>query len=172
MESCRFLGLILVFTMIFSGCGQKRPDGMPELYKTKIILTQQGKPCADAKIALISLGGSQWSSGGTTDANGGIELVTHGQYKGVPAGKYRVTVDKTVGEGEPPPPSPIDAESQRIYNEYVAAKKSYRLFQVIPDQYRLRDRSPLEIEVVAGKNEITLDIPEEIKVEIKSSGLR
>ena len=83
-----------------------------------------------------------------------------------------MTVDKSVGEGEPPPPNPIDAESQKKFNEYKASGKTYKLFQVIPNQYRLRDSSPLDIEVVAGTNEFTLDIPESVKVEVKSTGVR
>ena len=168
------LALLVAFVISIVGCTKEnRPDGMPPLHPTKITLIQAGKPCADAKISIIPVGGdSRWTSGGTTDASGILEPKTHGKFKGVPEGKYKVTVDKSVGEGEPPPPSPIDAESKKKYDEYIAAKKTYKLFQVIPDQYRLRDRTPLELEVKAGKNEIELDVPEEVKVEVKSTGFR
>ena len=167
---------VLTLTLLLlgaAGCGEPKPEGMPDLHKVKIILTQEGKPCDDAKIGLLPLGGDpQWSSGGTTDSNGNLEPVTHGKYKGMPVGKYRVTVDKSVGEGEPPPPSPIDAESKKKFDDYVASGKTYKLFQVIPNKYRLRDSSPLDIEVKEGANEFTLDIPEAVKNEVKSSGFR
>ena len=168
------LVLLASIALSIAGCTKEnRPNDLPPLHPTKIILTQAGQPCADAKLSIIPMGGdSRWTSGGTTDASGILEPKTHGKFKGVPEGKYKVTVDKSVGEGEPPPPSPIDAESKKKYDEYVAAKKTYKLFQVIPDQYRLRDRTPLEFEVKAGKNEIPLDVPDEVKVEVKSTGLR
>ncbi len=155
------------------GCSEPLPAGMPKLQKVKITLTQEGKPCDDAKIGLNPIGGNaQWSSGGTTNSQGVLEPVTHGKYKGMPVGKYKVTVDKSVGEGEPPPPSPIDAESQKKFNEYKASGKTYHLYQVIPDKYRLRDSSPLEIDVTEGGGEFTLDIPESVKAEVKSTGMR
>ena len=167
---------VLSLTLFFFGvvgCGEQKPKGMPNLQKVKIILTQEGKPCEDAKIGLLPLGGDpQWSSGGTTNAQGILEPVTHGKYKGMPVGKYRVTIDKSVGEGEPPPPSPIDAESKKKFDAYIASGKTYKLFQVVPNTYRLRDSSPLEIEVTENTNEFTLDIPESVKIEIRSSGLR
>lgn len=165
---------LFVSVVLFGfGCKESRPAGMPKLQKVKITLTQEGQPCDDAKLGLLPIGGDpQWSSGGTTNANGVLEPVTHGKYKGMPVGKYRVTVDKSVGEGEPPPPSPIDAESQRKFDEYRASGKTYKLFQVMPDKYRLRDSSPLEIEVTEGTNEFTLDVPESVKVEVRSGGFR
>ena len=168
------IAVILVSVTLFGfGCSEPRPDGMPKLQKVKITLTQEGKPCDDAKIGLLPIEGDpKWSSGGTTNSNGVLEPVTHGKYKGMPTGKFKVTVDKSIGEGEPPPPNPIDAESQKVYNDYVASGKTYQLFQVIPDKYRLRDSSPLEIDVTEGANEFTLDIPESVKVEVRSTGLR
>lgn len=166
--------LLLTATItIFSGCDDKRPAGMPKLERVKLTVTQEGKPCDDAKLGLLPIAGDpQWSSGGTTNSNGILEPVTYGKYKGMPAGKYKVTVDRSVGVGDPPPPSPIDAESQKKHDEYYAAGKSYELFQTIPTEYRLRDQSPLEIEIKPGTNELTIDIPETVQEKIQSSAMR
>jgi hypothetical protein len=172
-STCYPLMIIVPLFLVIIGCKEEKPKDLPTLHPTKITLLQAGKPCADAKLSIIPIGGdSRWTSGGTTNASGVLEPMTHGKYQGVPEGKYKVTVDKSVGEGEPPPPSPIDAESRKKYNEYFAAGKTYKLFQVIPDQYRLRDRTPLELDVKPGRNNIQLEIPDEVKVEVKSSGFR
>ena len=78
------------------GCGGKpKPDGMPDLYKTTIVVTQNGAPLADAALSLQSDDPSlKWAVGGKTDANGRAELTTHGDFKGAPAGTYRVGVVK------------------------------------------------------------------------------
>ena len=76
--------------LVASGCGPKTPDGMPPLQPTTLTVTQEGSPVADATITLKSIDGSNnFTSGGTTGANGVATLVTHGQYKGVPVGKYK-----------------------------------------------------------------------------------
>ena len=153
------LSIVAALVFVALGCGQKKPDGMPDLEPTTIKVVQDGAPCPDARLNLKALDSSnKWTCGGTTDANGVATVVTHGQYKGVPVGKYKVAVSKTVGEGTPPPPSPIDEESARVYREYQESGATYEEFAVVDKQYMLIETTPLEVEVVKGKNELTVDV--------------
>ncbi|MCF0233647.1 MAG: hypothetical protein HUK22_01560 [Thermoguttaceae bacterium] len=160
MKKRLLTGVALGFALVCAvGCGPKTPDGMPRLEPTTLTVTQEGANVPDAMITLKALDASnKWTSGGTTDASGVATLVTHGQYKGVPAGKYKVAVTKIVGEGTPPPPSPIDAESARKYQEYIDSGETYEEFYVIAQEYGTIETTPLEIEVVSGKNALTVDV--------------
>ena len=153
------------------GCGQKLPDGMPKLNPTTITVIQDGKPLEGAMVSMKPVDESiKWTSGGTTDANGVATIVTHGQYKGAPTGKFKVAVAKTVGEGTPPPPSPIDAESARIYQEYVDSGATYEEFFVVAEEYRLVGTTPLEVEVVEGTNDLKVDVGEAVRDKADNGG--
>lgn len=157
-QTLLFAALGLILSAATLGCGPKLPDGMPKLNPTTLTVAQEGAPVADAMVQLKAVDASnKWTSGGTTDANGVATIVTHGQYKGVPAGKYKVAVSKIVGEGTPPPPSPIDEESARVYQEYIDSGATYEEFYVVGKDYSYVESTPLEVEVVAGKNALTVD---------------
>jgi len=164
-------GIASVLALVAAvGCGPKTPAGFPPLQATTLTVTQDGAPLADASITLKSLDSSNtWTSGGTTDAKGVASLRTHGQYSGVPVGKYKVAITKTVSEGELPPPPPFDEASERVYNEYLASDKVYKEFSVVDMQYRLIESTPLEIEVVKGKNALTADVGAAVHEEIEQT---
>ncbi|MBQ9873390.1 MAG: carboxypeptidase regulatory-like domain-containing protein [Thermoguttaceae bacterium] len=161
---CAFLAIASV------GCGKKKPDGMPDLQPTLLTVTQGGAPLSGAMVNLKSTDASnKWTCGGTTDEKGVAALVTHGQYKGVPIGKYKVSVNKTIGEGDPPPRTPFNEETARAWKEYHDAGKTYEEFYVVDQKYATVDATPLEIEVVKGKNNLTADVGEAVKIPIKQS---
>lgn len=167
------LGCAFALTALASavGCGPKLPDGMPKLNPTTITVIQDGKPLEGAMVSMKPVDESiKWTSGGTTDANGVATIVTHGQYKGAPTGKFKVAVAKTVGEGTPPPPSPIDAESARIYQEYVDSGATYEEFFVVAEEYRLVGTTPLEVEVVEGTNDLKVDVGESVREKADNGG--
>ncbi len=161
------LGLALAVSAL--GCGQKKPDGMPDLEQVALTVIQDGKPLDGATVNLKSTDpGNKWTSGGRTDATGVANLVTHGQYKGVPVGKYKVAVSKTVGEGTPPPPSPIDEESARKYKEYVDSGATYEEFSVVDSKFGIIETTTLEIEVVKGKNDLSVDVGPAVREKINT----
>ena len=138
---------------VIAGCGggPKRPDGMPELYKTTITVTQADSPLADAMVVLKLANGSQsqWYSGGVTDANGVVTVSTQGDFPGAPAGNYKVLVSKTATE-----PNPKDSERNLT-------------FDMVEPQYANVARTPLEIEVKSGlENAFTLDVGPASKKEV------
>ena len=134
--------------MIFVGCnGQKRPAGMPKLYPVTLTITQANAPLVDAVVSVIPEEACQWSGGGTTDANGKLELYTQGQYKGIPLGKYKVTVSKEIIEN--PQMKESDPPGKR--------------FSVIDSVCGTRETTPLQIDVNESTKEFTLDVGKAVK---------
>jgi len=160
--------LCLLSLGILTGCGPKLPDGMPKLHPVTITVTQDGTPLADANIVLSGVG--DWVSTGSTDAQGVAQLFTQGRYPGVPAGTLKVTVTKVGTEGEPPPPNPFDAESERVYQEYQRAGKSYRQFHVVPPDYRQESTTPLTVEVAPGIKNVSVNVEGTVNEDIRRSG--
>ncbi|MCL2120369.1 MAG: hypothetical protein FWH27_18300 [Planctomycetaceae bacterium] len=81
--------------MTFAGCGQPKPEGLPPLQKTTLVVQQDGVPLAGASVSLYPEDKSiKWSVGGVSNDQGEVLMKTHGQYVGVPMGKYVVLVTK------------------------------------------------------------------------------
>ena len=134
-------------------------DRRCDVGRRRVWMRSQNAP-RNARFATDDVDGNagRRTVGGTTDSKGVATLITHGQYKGVPLGKYKVAVSKIIGEGTPPPPSPIDEESARKFKEYQDSGATYEEFYVVDPQYRLVDTTPLEVEVVKGGNKLTVDV--------------
>ncbi len=147
------------------GCsGKKRPENLPELYNVKVKVTQGGAPLADASLNMIAADGSGgWSVGGKTDANGVASLTTHGDFKGAPAGTYKVGVVKTEftvkegavdDEGNPYTPTP-----DQLKNPALMDARFVDITSTIPEEYANPQTSPLEATISADTKEISLDVP-------------
>jgi len=151
-----FLALLLAATL--TGCGKQRPDWLPELYPMTIIIIQDGKPLEGASVQLIPSDSGRFAVSGTTDIAGQAVLKTSGQYSGVPAGQYKVVVTKTEIEKIGPPPKD-EYSSQPIIN-----------YHLVETQYGSRKTTPLEIEIVSGKNETkTFDIGKKIREKVEAA---
>jgi len=146
---CLTVGLIMVAGCDASG---KRPADMPKLYPTTITITQADAPLADAMVNMRLADGSQskWYSGGATDVNGVVTILTQGGSPGAPAGKYKVLVTKVTSE-----PNPRDPELSLT-------------FSLVEPQYADFARTPLEIEIKAEPaNSFTLDVGPAYKMEAR-----
>jgi len=151
------LSLGAILTTCLTGCGSKLPDGMPPLHPLTLTVTQEGKPFPEASVSLYPSDGARgWNSGGLTDANGVLPVFTHGKYSGVPAGKYKITVDCVTSD----PPRPKNATESEIAEHL----KKHPEFRIVPLPFTDRAKTPLEIEVVKGTNRLTIDIPEKVKL--------
>jgi hypothetical protein len=145
-----------LFGLGLFGCGEKKPDGLPELQPVTLHFTQDGQPCADASVHLIPQDNSPWAVGGSTDSAGAVILKTHGKYIGAPAGKYKITVSKIEREniGEPPKDMLDLAQEVKMYN-------------LIDPIYSDPAKTTFEIEVIRGKKTSeSFDLGEKIRVEI------
>ena len=141
------------------GCGGKpKPDGMPDLYKTTIVVTQNGALQSDDPSL-------KWAVGGKTDANGRAELTTHGDFKGAPAGTYRVGVVKMeyeIREGAVDDEgNPVVITEEMKKNPATMDVRYVNAFSLIPDEYTNPANSPLEVTISSSSSEIPLEVPSE-----------
>ncbi|MDR0869495.1 MAG: hypothetical protein LBN39_01735 [Planctomycetaceae bacterium] len=113
---------------------------MPKLQSVTLSFTQEGEPLAEATVVLVPQFPCDWTIGGLTDASGSVKLRTHGKYEGAPAGQFKICVSKTVTEGELPK---MDASS--------AVVPTIPTYEVVEPQYGNAQKTPLEIEITAGK---------------------
>ena len=156
------------------GCsGSKRPDGMPKLHPCQITITQDGVPLEGASVTLDPKGGSiSWRSDGRTDANGVAYIVTGVEYKGAPVGEYRVRVSKMElspsAVSETSPTDPVE------YEKWAQVKRSETRtqYRMVKAEFDDPQKTTLELTVSEGKNEVTFDVGEAIKEEIKPKGRR
>lgn len=159
------LGLL---AMSACGCGEQRPQGLPELYPASITITQGGENLAGATVSLFpeDTAISRWPVGGVTDESGKARLVTYGKFEGAPAGKFKVMVNKTVSEGDPmpDPPGPKASAEERAAYDRAIKTGSYEVFQVIAAEYRTANKTSLMVEIAPnGDNAIALDVGQAVK---------
>ncbi|MDR2115544.1 MAG: hypothetical protein LBP87_04105 [Planctomycetaceae bacterium] len=140
--------------LILAGCGGPlKPDGLPALYPVTLVVTQDGKPVTDMIISLRSTDPEvTWAIGCRTDENGHAPIRTHGEFTGVPLGKYKVVLAKQENEG---------------YEEYVAAKNRYdekaaekidvKFFSCVEEKYNAPETTPIEIEITPQSKIIEID---------------
>lgn len=162
------VGVALVALLSVAGCGETRPDGMPETYPTSIIITQDGAPLAGATVVLYPEDSTltRWPVGATTDETGTAKMTTSTKYAGAPAGKFKVIVNKTVTEGDPVPKHPGKDATREQINEYDRALKTgkFEIFKVVEQKYRTAGTTPLSVEVAAsGENSFTEDVGKAVK---------
>ncbi|MGL4943402.1 MAG: carboxypeptidase regulatory-like domain-containing protein [Thermoguttaceae bacterium] len=154
-----YVMFVLCLLAMVIGCGKKLPDGMPKLYPVRFQVTQSDKPCAGASVRLIPEGDSPWIVGGTSDANGMVAPQTHGEYPGVPVGKYKVTVMKVDIELGPPSTSMYDSQRSEA-------------FTLVDEKYANPKTTPLQLEVVAGANDIKpFDVGAEMRAKVKKPSM-
>jgi len=124
---------------------------MPPLHPATLTFTQEGRPLQEANVRLVSPDVG-WVVGGLTDANGRVELFTHGRFRGAPVGEYSICVDKYVTEGELPSPQ----------NPYAV----WTVFNVIEQQYWYAHTTPLTVTIVEGRNTPPpFDVGSEVRIE-------
>ena len=144
---------LIVSLVLLPGCGQKMPDGMPKLYPVSVSVTQEGKPFADALVSLRASDPSAgtWTIGGTTDANGRVELYTNG-YRGAPLGKFKVVLVKQENEGA----EEHDAAISR--GDTAAAQRiNVKIWSCVEDRYNDPSQTPLEVEITSGTKTLDVD---------------
>ncbi|EMI17963.1 hypothetical protein RMSM_05108 [Rhodopirellula maiorica SM1] len=163
-----FQSVMMTTVLLINGCGESRPDGMPELYPATVTITQAGNPLSDATVTLYPNDSAlrRWTVGGRTDATGTATLTTHTKYDGAPAGSFKVMVNKTETEGDPIPKHPGANATQDQLAAYDRAMKtgSFMVYQVVAEEFRTAGNTPLSIEITAdGENAFIEDIGEAVQ---------
>lgn len=172
IDLAKRISLLAVVVFAFPGCSGEgpRPAGMPKLYPCTITITQEGTPLDAALISLIADDPelSKWASGGSTDNNGKCDLYLRGKFRGVPAGKFKVTVSKLETEesklGNAPPEGASSDEVDRWWNQ--REREKLKAFQRVAEKYTLPQTTDLEIEVLTKPNSFTLDVGASVNITI------
>jgi len=142
--------LLFVGLFCIPACNrQPLPNDLPKLYRRSVKVTQGGRPLADAVVFFAPTDNSKWNAGGSTNSSGVAELHTQGMYRGIAAGTYKVTVNKTEFEDKVDPTrrnSEGGALTTTIFHSLVELK------------YTDQNTTDLEV-VITPKNEpIVLDL--------------
>jgi hypothetical protein len=140
-----FFCVFFVGLNLFTGCnkGHQLPANMPKLEPCRISITLAGQPLPEAIVGLKPIEPTQWHSGGSTGVNGSFDVFTNGLYKGIPAGKYKVTVRKEI-----PVPPPEGVSQEELMNPVKSASHRKPPTVVVHKKYNLAETTPLEIEVL------------------------
>lgn len=162
-----FAFVISCHLLFLFGCaGEKRPDNLPKLFKTKIVVVQDGKPLEGASVVVVNTNyaTSPWSAGGRTDAQGTVQLVTEGKYPGVPEGKYKVTVSKVEEPNIELPSETDSAEYQKKVKEI-----ENNTFNLVEKNFGNISSTPLTIDVSSATDTHTLDVSPGVREKIQVS---
>jgi len=153
--------LLFTCALLLSGCGgSNTPPGFPKLYPVSLKVIQEGQPLAGASVNLrISDNSMTWSIGGRTDERGVAVLWTHGKFCGVPAGTFKVAVEKVVNEGENEMLLALDRGDSA-----AAAKIQVSSYSFVKNEYTSVETTPIEIEITKKSRIIDIDAGSAIKI--------
>ena len=155
MNFLKKLLMVAVCFSIFSGCGKKKPDGIPTLYPVSIAITKGTEPVDEANVLLVAttaVSGS-WSVAGYTNSSGVATIATsQGDWKanGAPEGEYKVYLTKFPKiDMEPPPAGGFKDESSALAYSAERRQKLDAAPRAIPESLTSPKTSDLTISVVA-----------------------
>ncbi|MDR0869983.1 MAG: DUF4198 domain-containing protein [Planctomycetaceae bacterium] len=158
-RNCFFALSVLV---LLSGCGEKHPDGFPKLYPVSVLVTQDGKPLADAAVTLRYPDDTGiWAIGGSSDADGKAQLRTNG-YPGAPLGKFKVVVMKENADGMK---EWEQASANNDQNAAAKLKAKIHVYSLVKPEFNRPNTTPLEVEVQADTKTLTVDVSPAVKIE-------
>lgn len=161
-----FVSFVLIMFLLFVGnigCKKSnKPADLPPLYRCQLTFTQEGTPLENAGVILKSTDPSfKWAVGGITNAQGVVDVVTHGQFFGAPEGTYKVVVSKTeaIPDGTPKElPPDVDPASIMTPSSGMVS-----IFTFVEKEYTDAETTPLTIEIKKGKNAETYECGKSIR---------
>ena len=156
-------------SLLFTGCGPKRPEGFPRPFPCKITVKNGGQPVEGAQVVLFNSADRQSQAvvAGTTDANGVAEIFTSlSNYKesGAPTGEYSVMIKKDVIiEGQIPADEvskmgPVEAAkyAKEMEKKRAAVKRETPPATEVPN-------SPVKLSVKSEPIALDVDVAEYFK---------
>ena len=150
--------MFMLAILSITGCGRdiSRPADLPPLFPCEIKITQEGTPLAGATVSLEPIDGitdTNYFASAITDERGRAIMVTYG-FNGVPVGRYKVTVRKTIVED--------GAKIIDSYGDTVTAPGAE--YRTIERQYSNANATPHEIEITNKKTPtVSFDVGKPIK---------
>lgn len=153
--------VVIMLVGVFVGCSSKLPDDMPALQPVKLTFKQGDRPLSNAEIMLFSLSSEdrRWGAGGIANEKGEVEPVTLGKYPGVSAGNYKIVVRKIDRD----PSTFVGENTPEREVEFEAAEAKRKVYSLVPKEYTDFSTTPLEVEIVSGKNSKTFDLGEPVR---------
>ena len=152
------IGLLLVISMFGCNSSRARPAGFPELHACSLKITQEAEPLVGAIVTLHPQGAPlAWSVAGKTDKTGTATIFTGGYYSGVPAGEYKVTVEKieTVMPSLPDVLPTDERELDKLNEKLAAETKDFRLIEPV---YTKEESTPLSLSVETKAAKESFDV--------------
>ncbi|MDO5552479.1 MAG: hypothetical protein Q4G68_01840 [Planctomycetia bacterium] len=144
------------------GCGQAKPEGLPNLAPCTVKVVQEGTPLPNATVVFhgTSPDADRWPVLALTDADGVATMKTAGDFYGAPVAEYTVTVsaEEVVDKG-------IDPNDK---SEFPAPRVT--TYSLVSPEYGDAATSPLKVSVAAGKNHFDLDVGKKVHTLYKPDG--
>lgn len=165
MFNFKKFSLLMIFVILglSSGCGDpSRPKDLPKCYPVVLTIAQEGVVLPGAMVALVSEDPNfKWNTAGTTDDKGVVEFWTLGKFKGAPAGKYAVTVSKSISIS-PQTGLPVEKASDSAGSATGMTSISPGTmpipFNLVDRSYTNHSSTPLKIEVLKKKTTAAFDV--------------
>ena len=138
MKKLQCFVLFLFSVALIAGCGgPQRPPGLPKLYSCVLTFNfEDGSSVGERALATLvpeDAALNQWSIAGATDAAGTAIIRTRGDFAGAPAGKYKVTIQKT---------DYVETGEKDQYGDPVTEERS-----LINGKYGNASETPLSLEI-------------------------
>ena len=157
-----YLLTISLIWLVCGGCSpENRPADLPPLFPVTLTIMLGDQPLDNALITFYSENEeiAKWTVGSVTDANGKAIIVTHGQFRGSPAGQFKVCVKKVKLEGDD------EAGIKKPQNSFVVdfspsqqPAKMPKMIYIVDPLFGQPEKTPLEIEIPAGKKMTNLTL--------------
>ena len=145
------LGLLLIGSLVFVGCGPKGRTLRVEYVEG--VITLDGQPVSGVLVTFIpqNEGDGTEAAGGYSNAKGMYKLssMNGDPGRGAVAGEYIVTISKIEVH---------DPKANMSYEEAAASKLESTQKQLLPAIYQDRKNTPLSATIVKGKNRFDFDV--------------
>ena len=145
MKHRSFFVTLSILTICVGCAGVKKPADLPKLHPCTVSIDMNGAPLEGALVTLVPDSG-KWSAAGTTDATGSVDLYTR-NFRGIPEGSYRVTVQKFQTSA-----SSSSADEEDRTTGYSPQGEKLPPPSLVDKKFSGSTSSPLKCDVVAGKN--------------------
>jgi len=163
----RTLVIILTAGLIVAGCGggTSKPPGSPPVFPVKVTVVDGGTPIQNASVTFVYAEHPTAGTVGFTDANGVAEMRSiFGSYvgPGAPAGRCKVIVTKEpmLPDGVAKSSEEMDtmSESEVRAHQAQVARTLAALPREVPPSLSDIVTTPIEFEVMKGRNDFTIDV--------------
>ena len=147
-----YLLSFVLAVVVCSGCStENRPPGLPPLHPVTLTFLLEDQPLDNALVILYpeNEAFANWTVGSYTDTSGKAIIVTHGQFRGAPAGKFKVCVSKNAL------PDPRKRENGKVVFDLGSETKMPASINHVDPKFGKRETTPLEIEIPATGSKAT-----------------